>query len=135
MKEIVPGMMRLAVLWTPANPASALAWKAIQDPARTAGVALISVEVGGPADLERAFERIVRERADTLHPHLTLTPHRGDRRDGSALTAVAGGSAHRMSTTGMETRAPPDPVSHDLTSWRSKSRGIGVFLPHRKGAL
>ena len=66
LKEALPRVSRVAVLWNAANPANALVWKDTQGAARTLGVVLQSREVRGPGDFERAFATMVRERPDAL---------------------------------------------------------------------
>src|SRR5947209_7878962 len=56
LKEIIPKLSRVAVLWDPQNPTSTVAWKEIQLPARQLGIQLHSLEVRSPNDLDRAFE-------------------------------------------------------------------------------
>ena len=66
LKEMMPRLSRLAVLWNSANPANAAAWRETQEAARTLGVQLQSRQVGDAKDFERAFELIARERPDAL---------------------------------------------------------------------
>jgi putative ABC transport system substrate-binding protein len=72
MREALPRLSRLAVLWNPANPASAAGWKDMEAIAKAAGVALVSVEIQGPADVEPALGTISRERPDALHIHIAV---------------------------------------------------------------
>jgi putative ABC transport system substrate-binding protein len=44
--------------------------------AKAAGVALVSVEIQGPADLEPALLAMSRERPDALHVHIAVNPYR-----------------------------------------------------------
>ena len=76
MREAVPRLSRLAVIWNPANPASAAGWKEMEAIAKAAGVALVSVEIQGPADLEPALVAMSRERPDALHVHIAVLPYR-----------------------------------------------------------
>ena len=66
LREMVPELSRVAVLWNGANPFRALDLQVLQAGARTPGVTLQSLEVRGPADVDRAFEAAVRERATGL---------------------------------------------------------------------
>jgi putative ABC transport system substrate-binding protein len=66
LKETVPSAVRVAVLWNPPNPASALEWSEAQGAARSLGLDPISVEVGNDGDLAGAFELMARERPDAL---------------------------------------------------------------------
>ena len=76
LKEMLPQLARVGVLWNPANPGSALTLRETEDPAQGLGIALISLGVRGPADLEPALATAVRERIDVLWPHLALYPFR-----------------------------------------------------------
>ena len=76
LREMVPKLSRVAVLWNGANPFRALDLQVLQAGARTPGVTLQSLEVRGPADVDRAFEAAVRERATgliTLEDPFTVT--------------------------------------------------------------
>src|SRR5262245_39851465 len=66
MKEVVPGMTRVAVLWNPANPANASVWKETQAAAHALGFQLQSQDVRGPKDLEGAFALTAKTRPDAL---------------------------------------------------------------------
>jgi putative ABC transport system substrate-binding protein len=66
IKEIVPKLSRLGVLWNPRSPASSLAWKEIQIPARQLGVKLHSLEVRSPDDYDKAFGEAIRARANAV---------------------------------------------------------------------
>ena len=66
LKEIVPKLSRVAVLWNPQGTTSPLSWKEIQLPARELGVQLHSLEVRSPNDFDQAFEYATRARAGAL---------------------------------------------------------------------
>jgi putative ABC transport system substrate-binding protein len=66
LKEIVPKLSRVAVLWNPQGVASTLNWKELQSPARQLDVQLHSLEVRSPKDLDQAFEEATRARAGAL---------------------------------------------------------------------
>jgi ABC-type uncharacterized transport system substrate-binding protein len=66
LKEIVPGLSRVAVLWNADNPANTFVWRETQGAARALGVTLQSQEVRGPNDFEAAFAMIAQERPDAL---------------------------------------------------------------------
>jgi len=66
LKEAVPRLSRVAVLWNAANPANARPWREAQEAARALGVTLQSQEVRGPTDFERVFAAMARERPDAL---------------------------------------------------------------------
>ena len=66
LKEIVPKLSRLAVLWNPQGPASILYWKELQAPARQLGLSLHPLDVRSPDELDKALEDGVRTRATAL---------------------------------------------------------------------
>ena len=66
LKEAIPRLSRVAVLWNAANPANARPWRETQHAGRALGVALQSQEVRGPADFERVFAVMAREHPDAL---------------------------------------------------------------------
>jgi hypothetical protein len=62
LKETVPKLSKVAILWNPDNVASAISFREGEVPAAKAlGVALVSVEVRGPGDVERALTTIASE--------------------------------------------------------------------------
>jgi len=66
LKEIIPRLSRVAVLWNPQGTGSTLTWKEIQLPARALGLQLHSLEVRSPEDFDKAFEEATRARAGAL---------------------------------------------------------------------
>jgi putative ABC transport system substrate-binding protein len=66
LKEAVPGVSRVAVLWNPTNPTNAPQLGDTKAAARALGVQLHSLEVRGPQDLESAFVAATRGRAGAL---------------------------------------------------------------------
>jgi len=66
LKEILPGVSRVAVLWNAANPGGVIILRGVQAAARTLGVTLQSREVRGPDDFEAAFAKMSRERHHAL---------------------------------------------------------------------
>jgi putative ABC transport system substrate-binding protein len=66
LKEIVPKLSRVAVLWEPQTAISRLAWKEIQLPARQLGIELHSLEVRSTNDFDQAFEAALGVRAGAL---------------------------------------------------------------------
>jgi putative ABC transport system substrate-binding protein len=76
LKQIVPGISRVGVLWNAANPAKLSDWQELEPAAKTLGVALQSFEIRSPADLDGAFAAIREQRPDallTLGDPLTVT--------------------------------------------------------------
>ncbi len=66
LKETVPTLSRVALLWNPANPANRLHFEDIQLGAKALGVALQSVEIRSPDGFDSAFTAITRERPNAL---------------------------------------------------------------------
>jgi ABC-type uncharacterized transport system substrate-binding protein len=64
LKEVVPELTRVAVLWNAANPAHASAWEETQAAARALGLRLHAQDVRGPQDLEGAFARMAWARPE-----------------------------------------------------------------------
>ena len=55
LKEIAPGISRVAVLWNPPDRISALTWREIQGPAQQLGLTLQSLEVSDADRLDAVF--------------------------------------------------------------------------------
>jgi len=66
LKEINPGLARVAVVWNPANPAKVAEWRETQVAARTLGLKLQSLQVRVPEDFDSAFSTARKHRADAL---------------------------------------------------------------------
>ena len=66
LKEIVPRVGRVAVLFDPANPVNIPAWKEMEAVALAFRIQLLPLEVRGPEDFEPAFGAAARGRAEAL---------------------------------------------------------------------
>jgi len=66
LREALPTVTRVAVLWNAADPAKGLEWKDTQIAANALGVRLQSVEVRGHGDFDTAFRTIAQTRPDAL---------------------------------------------------------------------
>jgi len=66
LKDAIPKIARVGFVWDPVNRALALRLGELQTAARALGIALQSVEVGNPSELESAFEAVTRERVGAL---------------------------------------------------------------------
>jgi ABC-type uncharacterized transport system substrate-binding protein len=66
LKEILPRLARVAVLWNAANPYSANVFKETQGAGRTLGIEVQSLEVRGPDDFDGAFEAATKQRPDAM---------------------------------------------------------------------
>ena len=66
LKEMLPRLSRVVVLWNAANPYSALVFKETQAAGRALGIEVQSLEVRAPHDLDGAFEAARRQSLDAL---------------------------------------------------------------------
>jgi putative ABC transport system substrate-binding protein len=66
LREVVPRISRLAVLWNPANPGSAPQLRQAEVVARKLGMRLQPVRAQTPSEIDRAFDAMTRERADAF---------------------------------------------------------------------
>jgi putative ABC transport system substrate-binding protein len=66
LKEVVPRLSRVAILWNPANPAHKRALEESEVAARTLGVRLQPVGVRDPNEFKSAFSAMTREHAGAL---------------------------------------------------------------------
>ena len=66
LKEAIPTLSRVAVLWNAADPGMVLRFREIEAAARVLGVTLQPLEVRGPQDFARAFTAMTQERPDAL---------------------------------------------------------------------
>jgi len=66
LKELLPQLGRVAVLWNAANPYAAIVFKETQAAGRTLGIEIQSLEVRGPDDFDGAFEAARKQRPDAL---------------------------------------------------------------------
>jgi putative ABC transport system substrate-binding protein len=66
LKELVPGVKRVALLWNPEGPVPVLAFKETQAASRVLALEIQSLEVRKPADFEPAFALAERVRVGGL---------------------------------------------------------------------
>jgi putative ABC transport system substrate-binding protein len=66
LKEIIPRLDRVAVLWNPQGTTSPIAWREIQLPAQELSVKLQSLPITGPNDFDKAFEDANHAHVDAL---------------------------------------------------------------------
>jgi putative ABC transport system substrate-binding protein len=66
LREIVPRVSRVAILWNPTNPGNVHQLRAAEAAAPAQGVRLQPVEVRAPGEIDRAFAAMTRERAGAL---------------------------------------------------------------------
>ena len=72
LKETVPKLSRVAVLWDPQAPGSAPQWKESQLPARELGLQLYSMQVSSVDKYEEAFKEAIKARSTAVW--MTLNP-------------------------------------------------------------
>ena len=66
LKETIPKLTRVAVLWDPKNPASAQQWKDSQEPARQLSLQLHSMEASSADQYDAAFAKAVKARSGAV---------------------------------------------------------------------
>jgi putative ABC transport system substrate-binding protein len=66
LKETVPKLSRVALLWDPQNPSSMQQWKESQLPARELGLQLHSLQVSSTDKFEGAFKEATKARSAAL---------------------------------------------------------------------
>ncbi len=66
LKDVVPGLSRVVVLWNPANPANASVWHETQAAARALGLLLHAQDVRGAQDFAGAFARTAQAHPEAL---------------------------------------------------------------------
>jgi putative ABC transport system substrate-binding protein len=60
LKEIVPGLTRVAVIWNAANPYAAVVFRETQQAARLLAIQIESIEVRSPLDFDSAFGAVIK---------------------------------------------------------------------------
>ena len=66
LKETIPKLSRVAVLWNPRNPGNAQQWKQSQLSAKELGLELYSIEVSSVDNYEGAFKQAIKTRSGAL---------------------------------------------------------------------
>jgi putative tryptophan/tyrosine transport system substrate-binding protein len=66
LKEILPRLVRVAVLWNAANPYPTIVFKETQVAGRRLGIEVQSLEVRSPDDFDGAFEGARRQQPDAM---------------------------------------------------------------------
>ena len=66
LKEVLPGVSRVAVLWHSDNPVPARLFKDMENASPQLGIRLHSLGVRGPDELQKAFDVAARERIGAL---------------------------------------------------------------------
>ena len=66
LKETLPKLSRLAVIWNPDDSGSRLQWQQLQTPAGRLGIHILSVEVKASTEIDKAIENAERATVDAL---------------------------------------------------------------------
>jgi putative ABC transport system substrate-binding protein len=66
LRELVPSLAKVAVLWNPANRAEGVAVNATETAARSLGMSVAVEHVGNPSEFDRAFSAIARSGAKAV---------------------------------------------------------------------
>jgi ABC-type uncharacterized transport system substrate-binding protein len=72
IKEALPQVSRVGIFWNSENPASAVAIKDEISVAKALGMTPVPLDVRAAADLEPAFETVLRERVELFELHLAV---------------------------------------------------------------
>jgi len=67
LKEVVPGLSRVAVLWNPRDTSSTLTWQEIQLPARRLDIELHSLEVKNIEEFDSAFATAIAAKVGAVY--------------------------------------------------------------------
>jgi putative ABC transport system substrate-binding protein len=94
LKEALPGLSRVGVLWSTGNPGSALTVRELEISSRRLGIQLQTLGVHGPGDIRGAFEAARKGRAGALYvvDDVITTSHRAQIVDfarGSRLPVIS----------------------------------------------
>src|SRR6267142_2022353 len=66
LKEAIPKLSHVAILWTPSDQASQREWQVTQSAAQRLRVTLRSLEVRDPSDVPKAFAAMTQKRPEAL---------------------------------------------------------------------
>jgi putative ABC transport system substrate-binding protein len=66
LRELVPSLLKVAVLWNPANSPEVVAVKATEIAARSLGISLIVEHIAAPGDFDRAIVAIAQSGAKSV---------------------------------------------------------------------
>jgi putative ABC transport system substrate-binding protein len=69
LKEILPRARRVAILWNPANQASAASFADSERVAPTLDMTIVSVRMANPVDVDTALAAMIRDRPDAMLVH------------------------------------------------------------------
>lgn len=121
LKETIPKLSRVAVLWNPQDPSSAQQWKESQLPARELGLQLHSMEVSTTDRFESSF----KEATQALSGALAVTQN-----------AFINDNQKRIANLAAKSRLPAIYPREDFVkSGGLMSYGADQFEPYRRAAL
>ena len=66
LKELVPNLSRIAIIWNTADAGMVLRYKMSDDAARTLGMTIMPFGVREPQDIDRAFDAMIRDKPDAI---------------------------------------------------------------------
>lgn len=66
LKEALPNIRNVAILWNSTNPAQVIAVKEVKRSARLAAVQILMLDVHTPDELDRAFATMAKQRVDAV---------------------------------------------------------------------
>jgi putative ABC transport system substrate-binding protein len=102
LKEAVPNLSRVALLFDPTNPFKQRMTKSLQDAAQALGISLWPAEISKPDDIEPVFDKIAQEQADgVVIPNGSSMVFNERARIGVALIE------HRLPALGQSAEAAP----------------------------
>jgi putative tryptophan/tyrosine transport system substrate-binding protein len=115
MRELRPGLNRVAVLVNVENPLHVPQWRETQDAAARASIALVPYEFHKPDDFESAFAAFVEAKAQALlvPPDTTFASHRAQIAERAIKVRLPAIFANRLSAeAGGLLSYGPDPVEN-----------------------
>ena len=121
LKETVPKLSHVAVLWDPQNPGSTQEWKESQLPARELGLQLHSMEVSSADKFEDGFKEATKARSAAL---------------AVTLSALISSNQKRITDLAAKNRLPAMyPRGDFVASGGLMSYGADQIEPYRRAAV
>lgn len=80
LKEIAPGVSRLALFWNPDSPVEPIGYQNLREAAKVLGIEIQSVEVRSPDAFDSAFARISAMGTDAIQAHANPINFKGRQR-------------------------------------------------------